>query len=562
VDLKDESNLDLGHPLLFTSYRHDHILIAEIDSLWRISMNLLKYSFWVTLGLLLVSIECVWAGGVIPPPKTVKSDALVGAYYFPGWSHPERWYCISASEPTQHPLLGYYKEGDPDAADWHIKWALEHGISFFAFDFYTQNGSQMLEAALDDGFLKSKFIGQFKFCINWCNHFTPSTMTPESMERFGDLVIKKYLTHPSYLRIDNKPVVMILVGGGYVQNLGMEGAKKVFDRFEQRCKDAGLPGVYLVFCEGENGGEVGIKNSISAGTKAFCLYNYPYYGTSFTGIGKHMVAPYADLANCGEELWKHWGKITGNLLWPTVMPGWDRRPWTKDSDLIRTGSTPELFGKALERAKGYLNKDRVVMIEAWNEWGEGSILEPSAEYGFAYLDQVRRVFAPDSPKHKDVTPKSSGMLSPAFDLKLPRIDKWTFDFDTEGWTAVSCTELKQEWGNLYFTSVNGDPQINSPVTYLDCKKYTQMHIRMRAFPKDDSPTTTDGQLFWSTVESVMSEDTSIKFKLPLDGVWHDIELDLRSNPQWKGIADKFRLDPSDKEGIKFEIDEIRVMNGR
>ena len=124
---------------------------------------------------------------------------LVGAYYFPGWNKAEKWYCIAANKNVQHPLLGYYSEGDPNAADWHIKWALEHGVSFFAFDYYTADGSQMLETALDDGFLKAKHINQFKFCLNWCNHAAESTMTAEQLDQFGDLVIKKYLTHPSYL---------------------------------------------------------------------------------------------------------------------------------------------------------------------------------------------------------------------------------------------------------------------------------------------------------------------------------------------------------------------------
>lgn len=509
---------------------------------------------------LVIFSACVsYAAKTVPPPQPVKADTMVGAYYFPGWSHPERWYCISASKPTAHPLLGYYREGSPEAADWHIKWALEHGVSFFAFDFYTKNGSQMLEAALDDGFLKSRFIKQFKFCLNWCNHYPASEMTAESMERFGDLVIQKYLTHPSYLRIDNKPVLMILAGGGYVQNLGRDGAKAVFDRFEQRCKDAGLPGVYLVFCEGENGGERGIKDSMAAGTKAFCLYNYPYYGTEFTGPGKYGTAPYSDLVKNGEEIWNHWGKITERSLWPTVMPGWDRRPWTKNNDLIRMGSTPELFGAALERAKKYVNRNRIVMIEAWNEWGEGSVLEPSVEHGFAYLDQVRRVFCPGSTNHKDVSPKSLRIPNPAFDLKLPVIDSWTFDFNTEQWTASGTSELKQEWGYMSFSSTSKDPQLTSPVTYLDCAKYRTVHIRMRALPKPDIAATVSGQFFWSTVDTIMSESTSIGFKLPIDGIWHDIDLDLQSNIHWKGTADGFRLDPADKAGLAIEVDDIRLI---
>lgn len=41
-------------------------------------------------------------------------------------------------------------------------------MSFFAFDFYTAEDSQMLETAFDDGLLKSKYISKFKFCGRCC----------------------------------------------------------------------------------------------------------------------------------------------------------------------------------------------------------------------------------------------------------------------------------------------------------------------------------------------------------------------------------------------------------
>lgn len=34
------------------------------------------------------------------------------------------------------PLLGYYAEGHPTVMDRQITWAVEHGISFFVFDWY------------------------------------------------------------------------------------------------------------------------------------------------------------------------------------------------------------------------------------------------------------------------------------------------------------------------------------------------------------------------------------------------------------------------------------------
>ena len=113
---------------------------------------------------------------------------------------------------------------------------------------------------------------------------------------------------------------------------------------------------------------------------------------------------YEHLIEQGEALWKHWRGITDGRFWPTVMLGWDRRPWTKDEDLIRTGSTPELFEKSLGKSRDYLNPERIVMIEAWNEWGEGSVLEPSVEQHFKYLEKVREVFCPKAGAHRDVSP--------------------------------------------------------------------------------------------------------------------------------------------------------------
>lgn len=511
----------------------------------------------------------------IPEPQPTTADRLVGAYYFPGWERPQSWYCIKAYDQVQHPLLGYYDQADPEAADWHIKWALEHGISFFAFDYYTQGGAQMLESALDDGFLKARFIDRFRFCLNWCNHGPASLMTATELDHFADLVIPKYLTHPSYLRIENKPVVMILAGYSFVKTMGVEGAREAFRRFEQRCQEAGLDGLYLVFCEGEIQQEQDVTASREAGVQAFCLYNYPYAGTGVGGPGQHAEASYADLIEQGERLWKHWNRLTADHFWPTVMPGWDRRPWTKDADLIRTGSTPELFGQALRRARAFVppyeggqSSDRVVMIEAWNEWGEGSILEPSVEYGFAYLDQVREVFCPQAGPHQDVDPKSLGLKPPAFDLQLPRIDTWRFDRETEGWTRSGLTEPEVAWGALAATSTHIDPQLTSPVTYLPCAEYGQLTLRMRATPTPpkkgengevSTPASATGQLFWSTVEHGLSEEASATFPVPLDGQWHEYTLNLRGHPAWQGLLDRLRLDPVDVGGVRIELDQVRLI---
>ena len=83
-------------------------------------------------------------------------------------------------------------------------------------------------------------------------------------------------------------------------------------------------------------------------------------------------------------------------LFPTVSIGWDdtpRFPAKGEKDVTRLNNTPEVFGKYLQIAKDYADTHRTVqppfvMINAWNEWVEGSYLLPDQVNGFGYLEQV------------------------------------------------------------------------------------------------------------------------------------------------------------------------------
>lgn len=80
------------------------------------------------------------------------------------------------------------------------------------------------------------------------------------------------------------------------------------------------------------------------------------------------------------------------------------------------GNTPERFGEALRSAKRYLDsspelKTKLVTINSWNEWTEGSYLEPDEEHGSAYLDQIEVVFG----KMKKEGETSAG---PSYELQL------------------------------------------------------------------------------------------------------------------------------------------------
>jgi lipopolysaccharide biosynthesis protein len=80
-------------------------------------------------------------------------------------------------------------------------------------------------------------------------------------------------------------------------------------------------------------------------------------------------------------------------LFKTVFPSWDNEPRKPGRGTIFVESTPELFKRWLLAACHWtiINKtpdERIVFINAWNEWGEGAHLEPDRRFGYAYLQAM------------------------------------------------------------------------------------------------------------------------------------------------------------------------------
>jgi glycosyltransferase involved in cell wall biosynthesis len=102
---------------------------------------------------------------------------------------------------------------------------------------------------------------------------------------------------------------------------------------------------------------------------------------------KSEVYSYANVVALAKEQ-----LATGKKIHPGVMPSWDnsaRRPY---DGTIYHGATPDLFREWLEhcldRSMKLPENERLVFINAWNEWAEGAYLEPDARFGYGYLSAV------------------------------------------------------------------------------------------------------------------------------------------------------------------------------
>jgi hypothetical protein len=351
--------------------------------------------------------------GEIPPPRPISTGQYqVGAYYFPGWPTREKWNRLDAF-PERMPLLGYYAEGDPTVMDWQIKWAVEHGLTFFVFDWYWDRGRRQLEHALHDGYLQARFRSFLKFCLLWANHNPDGSSSEADLLEVVSYWVARYFHRPEYFTIDGKPVVIIFSPELLREDMGSAAVGAAIQRMRARVTAAGFPGLFLMAAGRADGADLHALRA--EGYDADTGYNYPRAGMPDPTADS---APYDSAVDGYERIWN--GIAEARILdyVPVTEPGWDSRPWDGQAALVRTGRHPEKFKRMLERAREFTDRHpvaggkKLVLIEAWNEYGEGAVVEPHREWGFGYLDAIRAVFGSGRGRHRDVTPQDLGLAVP------------------------------------------------------------------------------------------------------------------------------------------------------
>ena len=378
--------------------------------------------------------------------KTSVADnsIIVASYYFgnyhpgdsrnaktkgPAWAE---WELVKEAKPRfpghqqpKVPLWGYTDESDPAAMAQKIDAAADHGINAFIFDWYYYNDGPFLERPIDNGFLKAKNNQRLKFAFMWANHdwedihpyrrgsprklLYPGTVTPAMFEQIGDKLIKDYFQHPSYWKIDGKPYFSFYDLTKLLQNFGsVPATRAALDAFRAKAKAAGLPGLHLNAVVW--GHTILPAEKKPADTKQLVRDLGFDSVTSYVWI-HHVQLPQqmTDYNTVRDAYFKYWdGARTsfGVPYFPNVTMGWDSSPRADQRDefgnygypFMNTigNNTPENFRAALEQTKQRLlaqpDGPRILNINCWNEWTEGSYLEPDKINGMKYLEAVRDVF--------------------------------------------------------------------------------------------------------------------------------------------------------------------------
>ena len=359
-------------------------------------------------------------------PNDPRNEKLKGK----GWSE---WELVKTAKPRfpghqqpKVPLWGYQDESDPQVMAQKIAAAADHGIDAFIFDWYHYNDGPFLQRPIDDGFLKATNNNRIKFAFMWANHdwiknlfpykkgdpqtvLYPGSVTPESFKTICDHLINDYFTHSSYWKIDGKPYFSFYDLNKLLENFGSaEATRMALDIFRAKAKAAGLPGLHLNAVVWNQPILPGEKVPLDA---ARVVRELGFDSVTSYVWFHHTPLPRqaTDYNEVRDGYFAYWAKAAKRFdvpYFPNVSMGWDPSPRCDQSVALDNSgypftntiqdNTPDRFRKALQMAKQRLlaqkHGPRILNINCWNEWTEGSYLEPDTVNGMKYLEAVQEVF--------------------------------------------------------------------------------------------------------------------------------------------------------------------------
>lgn len=303
--------------------------------------------------------------------------------------------------------LGFYDLSDSKIASRQFDLATMYGLEGFMYYYYWFAGKKLLNKPIEDHFASSS---DGKFCIMWANeNWTRRWDGGESNilisqnyeEQPAQLFIHEVLPllkDPRYICEDEKPVLSVY------RPTSIPNFDAVVKYWREIAQASGLKGLHIISVKfGENHTPSTPSEVVSEVVDAemeFPPHNLPWARADLEGIFvdnrfKGRILDYTKLASDSISIHRSTHSAEEKPVYPGVLVNFDntaRRQW--DSDLW-IGSNPYSFRKWL-RLSAILsatkaNAGPILFINAWNEWAEGAVLEPTQRYGKTYLLAARSV---------------------------------------------------------------------------------------------------------------------------------------------------------------------------
>lgn len=371
-----------------------------------------------------------YAAKPLAPPRRDPEGALTVAFYLPQFypfPQNDAWWGTGFTEwtnvtkarpqfvghhqPRMPQDLGYYDLRVAETRHAQVDLAGRIGVDAFCFHYYWFGGQRLLERPLD-AFVEDPDL-DFPFALCWANeNWTRRWDGQEADILIGqrhsaadDLAVledlARYMRSPRYLRIGGKPVLLVY------RPESLPDAAATLTRWRDHARKLGLGELFLLctdafgFADYRDHGFDGIvefpPHALKRGeiTDEVDRLNLAFAGRvyDYPTVVEDRVA---DLD----------GRRDGRR-YPGVMPSWDNEARKPGAGHVFHNASPDAFHRWLLAARAFTRRaappgERLVFVNAWNEWAEGAHLEPDRRFGRQYLEATQRALAEGQLRNPDV----------------------------------------------------------------------------------------------------------------------------------------------------------------
>ncbi|AMO98692.1 methyltransferase domain protein [Collimonas arenae] len=348
-------------------------------------------------------------------------DPKLIAFYLPQF-HPmpenDKWWGTGFTEWTNvskaHPNfvghyqprlpadLGYYDLRLSEVMEQQAELARRYGVEGFCFYYYWFDGKRLLDRPIEQMLESGK--PDFPFCLCWANEnwtrrwdgqdhevlMAQSHSVEDDTAVILDLI--RFFRDQRYIKIDGRPLLL-----AYRVTLFPDFAQTAA-RWRTICREQGIGEIYIAMVESfelvhanTHPSEFGCDAAVEFPPQGLAEQKKPsgaVINPNFAG----GVADYRDLAVRYSAR-----EAPAYTRFKGVIPGWDNSARRQNNSFCFEHATPGAFQAWLEdaieetRLQQY-GDERLIFVNAWNEWAEGAYLEPDRRFGHTYLEAVKNAF--------------------------------------------------------------------------------------------------------------------------------------------------------------------------
>ncbi len=302
-------------------------------------------------------------------------------------------------QPIEPGELGYYDLRSSEILEQQAQLAMDSGINTFSFYYYFSAGKRLMYRPLHN-FIHSNI--EMNFCITFANHnwtkkwdagndevIFEQIHDDESNEYLIDSLIDLFKDH-RYLKVDGKPLLIIFMPQLFPDILNTT------KKWREKSKEHGFPDLYLVMIDDWG---ISFTNPISLGFDA--TYEMPSNSFGYfdderdkvQGLNENFTGRIIDYGKLAEYFIAK--PFPMYKRFKTVMAPWDNTPRYKTRAIITLSSSVRdlenwLTSAIVETYIRYKGDERLVFLHSWNEWAEGTYIEPDRASGRARINSVTK----------------------------------------------------------------------------------------------------------------------------------------------------------------------------